>query len=173
MKALHGEHAPETETCGITSFAYRQRRPFHPERFHRLIEDGGLDGVIRSKGFFWSAGTADRPGLAGDAPAAVDPDPGRPATQELAIIGVDLGEDALRARLEACLRDDEEMAAGPPAWQHCPDPFPAWRRVGPTPPPTPGKPSGAFQSGPRPLPTGTGSPGRNARYDRGAPGLAG
>ncbi len=58
MKELRGEHTPETEAYGITSFVYRERRPFHPQRFHRLITQG-LGGVIRSKGFFWLATRMD------------------------------------------------------------------------------------------------------------------
>jgi G3E family GTPase len=58
MKELRGEHTPETEAYGITSFVYRARRPFHPVRFHALIEQG-LGGVMRSKGFFWLATRMD------------------------------------------------------------------------------------------------------------------
>ena len=58
MQALRGEHTPETEEYGITSFVYRARRPFHPQRFARLLEHG-LGSVIRSKGFFWLANRMD------------------------------------------------------------------------------------------------------------------
>ncbi|MCC7634175.1 GTP-binding protein [Stenotrophomonas rhizophila] len=58
MQALRGEHSPETEQYGITSFVYRSRRPFHPQRLARLLEHG-LGAVIRSKGFFWLANRMD------------------------------------------------------------------------------------------------------------------
>jgi G3E family GTPase len=58
MQELRGEHRPETEAYGITSFVFRSRRPFHPARFHALIERG-LNGLLRSKGFFWLASRMD------------------------------------------------------------------------------------------------------------------
>jgi len=58
MKELRGEHTPETEQYGITSFVYRSRRPFHPARFHDFVE-GGMGGALRSKGFFWLASRMD------------------------------------------------------------------------------------------------------------------
>jgi G3E family GTPase len=54
MKELRGEHLPESQAYGITSFVYRARRPFHPARFDALLKQG-LPHVIRSKGFFWLA----------------------------------------------------------------------------------------------------------------------
>lgn len=155
LKELRGEHTPETEEYGITSFVYRSRRPFHPDRFFALVESE-WPGVVRSKGFFWlasrpafagswsQAGAVARHGAAGYWWAAVPQEqwPSDPealaqirkhwnegvgdARQELVLIGTRMDEAALRQRLDACLLTDAEMAQGPQAWTAYPDPFPAW-----------------------------------------------
>ncbi|MCS3904542.1 G3E family GTPase [Methylohalomonas lacus] len=153
-RELQGLHTPETEEYGISSFVYRRRRPFHPQRLYDFLSsDWGP--VLRSKGHFWLASRMDWVGewaqaggamthqaaglwwaSAGDRPD--DPDTRAyldnvwdanfgDRRQEIVFIGIDLERVALSGRLDGCLLTDAELARGPQAWRTLPDPFPAWQ----------------------------------------------
>ena len=54
LKEMQGEHIPETEEYGISSFSYLARRPFDPQKFYQFLHDTEKFGkLIRSKGYFW------------------------------------------------------------------------------------------------------------------------
>ena len=54
LKEMRGDHIPETEEYGISSFTYKARRPFYPEKFYNFLHSTEQYGkLIRSKGFFW------------------------------------------------------------------------------------------------------------------------
>ncbi|WP_334106753.1 zinc metallochaperone GTPase ZigA [Methylobacillus sp.] len=157
LRELRGEHTPETEQYGITSFVYRARRPFHPERLWRWFSRE-WPNVIRSKGHFWiasrpaycgswsQAGSITRHGPAGYWWAAT-PKPYWPEDmeslntirsrfsgefgdrqQEIVLIGSRMDEAALRQEFDHCLLTDAELRLGMQAWADFNDPFPAWDR---------------------------------------------
>ncbi len=53
-------HTPETEEYGISSFVYRDPRPFHPQRFLDYVQRDFPTSIIRSKGLFWIASRPDK-----------------------------------------------------------------------------------------------------------------
>ncbi|MFN3199487.1 MAG: zinc metallochaperone GTPase ZigA [Bradymonadia bacterium] len=56
IRELQGEHTPETEEYGISSFTYRTAHPFDAEKLWACLHDAETwTGVLRSKGFFWVA----------------------------------------------------------------------------------------------------------------------
>ncbi|MGX6449103.1 zinc metallochaperone GTPase ZigA [Patulibacter sp. S7RM1-6] len=153
LQVLRGEEEPETEEYGISSFVYRARRPFHPERLWAAVHEPWA-GVMRSKGFFW---LANRPAVVGEWSTAgpilnlgavgtwwaTQPRDAWPPElaerladewderfgdrrQELVFIGQRLDRDAFVDRLDAALMTEEELARGREAAFELPDPWPRW-----------------------------------------------
>ena len=155
-KELYGyaNHQSETEEYGIESFVYRARAPFDPAKFYAFLTEGGLDKVVRAKGWFW---LATRPDWVGDLAVAGSqtmtarmgrwwasvaknqwPDDNRfeefvvqhwdqtwgDRRQELVFIGIGMDEAKIRAELDACLVQADGYT--PEEWQHLRDPFPRW-----------------------------------------------
>ena len=63
-------HVPETEEYGITSFVYRAREPFDPEKIHAFFNQE-WPGIVRAKGFFWISSRPDFVGEVSQAGAFV------------------------------------------------------------------------------------------------------
>ena len=59
IEELENEHQPETEEYGISSFVFRDNKPFHPKRFWDYVSTQWPTNVIRSKGLFWLASRSD------------------------------------------------------------------------------------------------------------------
>ena len=156
LKELQGEHTPETEEYGISSFVFKARRPFHPQRLMNFLTGAHMQTVLRSKGFFWLASRFNSGiqwSLAGHvarvSPAgqwlAVTPqarwqrtpdleayvaqywqEPYGDRRQELVFIGMNMPKEMIQASLHAALLTDDEMALGELGWAILPDPFPKW-----------------------------------------------
>jgi G3E family GTPase len=160
-KELYGfaNHTPETEEYGVSSFVYRARRPFHPQKFQEFIRSS-WPGVIRAKGHFWIATRPEWVGELSQAGAIVRNEgmgywwaavpkqrwPENPEwrkrveaswdpvygdrRQEIVFIGADMDKEAIMQRLDACLISPSGRdTLDIGAWRELPDPFPEWRRA--------------------------------------------
>ena len=151
------DHKPETEEYGVKNFVYRARRPFDPAKFHQFLNES-WPGVIRAKGHFWIATRPQWLGELSQAGAIVrteglgywwanvpaDRWPDDPfwrqslkknwnevygdRRQEIVFIGVNMDQEVITARLDACL------VPGKPGmriaeWAELLDPFPEWHRA--------------------------------------------
>ena len=137
---MNGEHTPETEEYGISSFVFRARRPFHPQRLNSPVHES-LPGVMRAKGFLWlatrhnhvlllhcrddvhpgAAGAinfgrrfcpvAERPGHSGLFRQSLEA-PWGDRRQEIVFIGMNMNRPVLEGRLETALLTEEEIGWG-------------------------------------------------------------
>ncbi len=155
LKVLRGEECSEADEYGISSFVYRSRRPFHPERLWALVHSS-WPGVLRSKGFFWIATRPSMIGVWAQAGGVSSVEPGGlwyAATpeedweiepeeleevkkrwdsdfgdrmNELVLIGQNLNKETLIKNFDSCLLTDKELALGKAHWEKESDPFPSW-----------------------------------------------
>lgn len=150
IKELNEEHVPETDEYGISSFVYRRKRPFHPERWHAWLSAFPQE-IIRSKGFFWLATRNRMAGLLSQAGNSLqfqgagywiaalskaeqrqimaedetiaqrwDVEYGDRQT-EMVWIGLDMDREEIEEQLDECLLTDEEMTRD---WTTLNDPIP-------------------------------------------------
>lgn len=59
IKELNNVHTPETEEYGISSFVFRDHRPFNPERLWNYVQKDWPRNIVRSKGIFWMVSRPD------------------------------------------------------------------------------------------------------------------
>jgi G3E family GTPase len=139
----HDGHTHPEEAYGVTSFVFRRRRPFDPERIADLLSDLPSD-VVRSKGALWVAGSEHHLTLGQAGPSvhleAAGPwvatlpefeqeayrrnrkrldwdDTWGDRRTELVFIGTGFDEEALRSRLDDCLlADDAFERFDPDTW---------------------------------------------------------
>ncbi|MFB5086940.1 GTP-binding protein [Psychrobacillus sp. PGGUH221] len=150
IKELNDEHIPETEEYGITSFVYRRKRPFHPERWYDWLKAFPQE-IVRSKGFFWLATRNNMSGIlsqagssiqiqgAGNWVASLSKDEQQMILQEdssltsrwddihgdrlteMVWIGLEMNRYEIETGLDSCLLTDEEMVSD---WTKLSDPLP-------------------------------------------------
>ena len=143
----HDGHSHPQDEYGISSFVYRRRRPFHPERVATVLADLP-DSVVRSKGrcsvagrdliyTFGQAGPSARVQATGRWIASLPPfeqdayrsnrsdldwdEQWGDRRAELVFIGTGVDREHLTDRLDGCLLSDAEIDADPETFEN---PFP-------------------------------------------------
>ncbi|MGD1848233.1 MAG: GTP-binding protein, partial [Salibacteraceae bacterium] len=135
----------ETEEYGISSFVYKTKSPFDPDRLWRYFQSQFPSTILRSKGLFWLASRPSQAMVWGQAGGSLNADsagvwwssmPLAKRNQfeaftenqeeidstwhsifgdrktEIVIIGREMDEEGIRAKLNACLSTNEEIIAG-------------------------------------------------------------
>ena len=153
LQELRDAPTSEVEEYGISSFVYRARKPFHPQRLWDVIQKD-LPKTLRSKGFFWIATQPDVVGVWSQAGGVI----GMEASgywhdaipreewevseedqeylqeiwderfgdrrQEIVFIGQNIDKMELFGFLDNCLLSDDELQLGQEHWLQNKDEFP-------------------------------------------------
>ncbi|GGF15006.1 zinc transporter [Halobacillus andaensis] len=150
IKELNEDHVPESDEYNISSFVYRSKKPFHPERLMAWLENWP-SSIIRAKGFFWIASRNDIAGLLSQAGTSLsiqgagewiavlpetdqqeilaeDPelltrwdDTYGDRLTELVFIGIEMDQKKIIETLDQCLLSEREMEED---WKTFADPLP-------------------------------------------------
>jgi G3E family GTPase len=127
LAEIRGDHQPETAAYGLSSFVYRRTQAFDPERLYQFLESAWEEGILRAKGFIWLASRPDQAAILSLASRSCVLEPGgywaddeTPPSQELVVIGINLNQELIEQRLDACLTKSSAVSyLGA-------DPFPSW-----------------------------------------------
>ncbi len=155
LAELRGEHTPETEEYGISSFVYRARKPFNPIKFWDFLQKDRAN-LLRAKGFFWLACHSNFIGMYSQAGGACRVEPmgvwwadtpkeeweldadslielnerwdekTGDRRQEIVFIGTDLDQEAMSTELDKCLINVAEGYLSTKDWQRKNNPFGMW-----------------------------------------------
>ena len=155
LKVMRGGEGSEIDEYGVASIFFKDKRPFHPQKFYEFMHTE-FEGLYRAKGYFWIPTQAAFMGEIAIAGGVREYYPsglwwaGTPQSewpqdretlefiqenwdprfgdrmQQLIFIGKSEILGTIQSALEMCLLTDEEIEQGPELAREFPDPFGDW-----------------------------------------------